>query len=257
MRREGAWVHGRPSTPMVVGVMDGNALGDREKGELRRVLRWNPEEDQDQHRARRWIQQMKPKLLIGSPVCTFFGTVSTLNWDAMDQPTARKCWQSAIRALNFAISLYEEQVRCGRLFLHEHPTCASSWDQHRMRCLLAKPGIIRVDAERCALGLMTKTCGGEWTRVKKSTSFITNSPQLAAALDIQCEETAEGLEDGRRPRAADYPLALWRAIDRGLQGHLVQSAAERREGEHAMHAQPDDAMTMEIMDLLPCLWDER
>ena len=37
----------------------------------------------------------------------------------------------------------------------------------------------------------------------------------------------------------------------------MQSAAGRLEGEHAAHAQPDDSMAVELMHLIPCLWEER
>ena len=75
--------------------------------------------------------------------------------------------------LNVACSLYEEQVKAGRFFIHEHPALATSWEEPAVKCVkkLANVQVSRVDA--CQYG-MTGTYHGEDLPVKKPTRWMTN-----------------------------------------------------------------------------------
>ena len=77
--------------------------------------------------ARRRLRQSKPRLLIGSPMCTAFSTLQRVNFYRQDPAMVRATLQRAIAQMEFVTELYWMQVNAGRYFLHEHLTGASSW----------------------------------------------------------------------------------------------------------------------------------
>ena len=175
--------------------------------------------------ARTLLDRTKPKLLIGSPVCTFFSNLMRMNWARMKPEEAEKCYTQALAHLHFAIELYRAQMDAGRLFLHEHPLTATSWQTQKMEELVADPRTIKVIAHQCMLGLMTKGPDGRWMAAKKPTGFVTNSPQIAARLDVKCDGTHPHqtlLGRTRTSRAAQYPPALCDAICQGLVDHIAR-----------------------------------
>ena len=93
---------------------------------------WDLSKADARRKARELLRQTKPKLLIGSPMCRMFSSLMNLNWDKMTPQEASRAWQEALMHLNFAIELYNEQMNSGRLFLHEHPLHATSWQVHGM-----------------------------------------------------------------------------------------------------------------------------
>ena len=110
------------------------------------------------------MQKTKPKLLIGSPACTFFSVLMRWNWDRMDPVDAKAKWQEALLHMELAIELYNLQMDEGRLFLHEHPRDACSWELPSMKKLMKRPGVVSVVGDQCMFGL------------------VTDQPQLARAL---------------------------------------------------------------------------
>ena len=117
--------------------------------------------------------------------------------------------------LNFAVELYRMQLDAGRLFLHEHPLHSTSWDLQSMDDLMKDPRVIAVTAHQCMLGQARRDATGDWVPVKTPTRFLTNSPAIAARLDVQCDRS--------------HPRALLGGPARGesrgvppgaLQGHL-------------------------------------
>ena len=78
---------------------------------------------------------------------------------------------------------------------------------------------------------MVKVGENEWQFAKKPTTFMTNSPHLAAELNVKCDATHSHahLVDGRAARAAKYPEELCDAICRGIRHHLAHEQAELQE----------------------------
>ena len=113
---EGKWKHVAPGFALDLTVndpLDG--------------LPWDFSRASKRNRARAFLREQKPLLLIGSPECKAFSTWMVLNRararcvEAIDKALAR-----AKKHLEFVASLYEEQLEGGRYFLHEHPLYASS-----------------------------------------------------------------------------------------------------------------------------------
>eukprot|EP00972_Heterocapsa_arctica_P002690 398198-Heterocapsa_arctica.AAC.1 len=66
------------------------------------------------------IQNEKPQLPIGSPMCTPFSCIQALNWGHME-PSGN--------------------LAAGRYFLHEHPATATSWQDPKVIAFMQRPGV--------------------------------------------------------------------------------------------------------------------
>ena len=112
-------------------------------------------------------------VLIGSPMCTAFCRLQSINFAKMAPDRVRAILARARMHLNFVCSLYEEQVKAGRFFIHEHPALATLWEEPVVKRVmkLANVQVSRVDA--CQYG-MTGTYHGEDLPVKKPTRWMTN-----------------------------------------------------------------------------------
>ena len=84
------------------------------------------------------------------------------------------------------IELYELQYHAGRLFLHEHPRFASSWNLPRMTALRSLPGLYEVGNEQCAFGLLTWKDDHTMVPAEKKTGWLTNSEFIADRLNVRC-----------------------------------------------------------------------
>ena len=71
--------------------------------------------------------------------------------------------------LNFAVEIYELQLRSGRHFLPEHPKTAKSWKNRSVRKLLKDSKVYTVDADLCRFGLATRGVDGKRVAAKKTT----------------------------------------------------------------------------------------
>jgi hypothetical protein len=54
--------------------------------------------------------------------------------------------------MRFVMELYEEQVKDGKYFLHEHPAWATSWQLGCVRRILAMERVDEVVADQCQYG---------------------------------------------------------------------------------------------------------
>ena len=87
------------------------------------TIGWDFRKKEDRRRAKTYLQEYKPKLLIGSPTCTMFSPLPRMSqWNAEKQER----WSEDRRHLQFVTTLYKEQMINGRYFLHEHPAQATS-----------------------------------------------------------------------------------------------------------------------------------
>jgi hypothetical protein len=127
--------------------------------------------------------------------------------------------------LEFAIEVYECQIRCGRHFLHEHPATASSWEVPLMKRLRSRPGVGEVVAHMCQFGMTTHSAHGA-APVLKPTRFLSSAPEVLKSLSRRCprDHTHQRLSGGRASGAAVYPPELCKAMLRGIDAQM------RREG---------------------------
>eukprot|EP00974_Lingulodinium_polyedra_P046286 4435979-Lingulodinium_polyedra.AAC.1 len=71
---------------------------------------WDFRREDHRERARQYIDEKKPKLIIGSPECTMFATLHNLNkWNG---EKARK-WNEARSHIRFMMEIYTKQHQEG------------------------------------------------------------------------------------------------------------------------------------------------
>jgi hypothetical protein len=224
--------------------------------------RWNFLLAADRARARQLISKEKPFVVIGSPPCTDFSAWNTrLNHKRMSEGEVRRRKVEAETLLEFAIEVYEHQMRHGRHFIHEHPASATSWSYPRMARLREKKGVGEVVGHLCQYGLTTKSGGGQ-APAMKPTRFLSSAEEVLKLLGKRCprEHTHQRLAQGRTRDAAVYPPELCRAMLQGIdaqrrrEGHTLCDSLRRdldrgcavyslsREAEHAGRSLGDEVV---------------
>ena len=177
---------------------------------------WDFSKECDRRRARDYLDKEKPRLLIGSPMCTMFSPLQKMTpWSEQKQ----KIWREHRHHIEFVAELYKVQMSEGRLFLHEHPERATSWSLDKVAQLSNTDGVYVVKTDQCMFGLTTRGHRrGDVSVARKPTKFMTNSYSIARELERTCDGTHshQPLLDGRAKASERYPPALCRAICRGL-----------------------------------------
>ena len=151
-------------------------------------------------KARRLLQQARPILLIGSPMCTAFSAWQQLNYaKSQDQEKMRREYLKACVHLEFVAELYRDQLADGRYFLHEHPRSASSWDLSCMQRLQSTAGVETVCGDQCQYGAEAPHGPRKGDPVKKPTKFMSNSPEILHALSRRCSGSRRSGPDAGSP----------------------------------------------------------
>ena len=106
----------------------------------------------------------KPKLVIGSPPCTFFSRLQEFNKHMYKDNAAWMAkfeanMEQAKRYVRFCIKIYNYQRENGRYFLHEHPWLATSWMLPEMMALEKQEGVEKVRTDMCQFGMQSRTGG--------------------------------------------------------------------------------------------------
>ena len=105
-----------------------------------------------QERAEKYIEVEKPLVLIGSPPCTPFSQLQSLN--PVTEKSKRK-WKEGVEHIKLLVKLYKKQVGEGRVFLHEQPAHAKSWVIPEIKMMMAEAGVTVVEVDQCMYGLRT------------------------------------------------------------------------------------------------------
>ena len=95
-----------------------------------------------------------------------------------------------------------EQTHRGDHFIFEHPSNASSWNEQCIQKLIAQPSVFRIDKPMCRWHLLS----GESGLAKELTSWLTNHPDLAYALE-QWRESVSGV-DASQARASATRIGI-------------------------------------------------
>ena len=129
-------------------------------------------------------------MLIGSPQCTAHST-----WQSLNEARALSTEQAArlrnARAqsevhIEFVASLYQEQIDCGRYFLHEHPRWATSWALKAIENVKNNPTVGMSVADQCQYGAEVQRGPKVGRPIKKPSGFMSNAPKLLEQLDRLC-----------------------------------------------------------------------
>ena len=133
-------------------------------------------------KAERLLDQQKPTLLIGTPMCTAFSSWQHINNKKRDPSVVESERKSGLMHLAWMCKLYAKQARAGRLFLHEHPAHATSWNEKCVLEVLQLKGVRRVTGDQCQYGQQAEN--GE--PVMKQTGFMSNCPDILDRLGKRC-----------------------------------------------------------------------
>ena len=166
----------------------------------------------------------RPMIVTGSPPCGAFSKFQNASW----YPEWEK-WQ-ATKLLHVAMDVYEEQIRAGRYFLHEHPLEASSWSDPRVISLQKRKGVFTASSPVCFFQAKIETKDGSRNVnrfVYKRTKWMTNSKALAEALEKRCSNSESPfhrhivLNGGLAKMATTYAPKLVNTVLRGLRHQML------------------------------------
>ena len=184
--------------------------------------RWNLDKPEDVESLMRLIEDEDPYLLTGSPPCEAFSRLLHISRRRRDPEAVAEQKRVGRHRLQVAIGCYRSQMKRGRLFLHEHPDGADSWQEAEMVALLEEPGVIRVRGPMCRWDMEAEDRRGLQGRgyVRKMTGWVTNCKELAELLEGECSNLT-GRREWRRhihliggiaKGAQVYPPKLVKAI---------------------------------------------
>ena len=154
-----------------------------------------------------FIDELRPYSVIGSPPCTAWSNLQSLNEYRLGVVhQVEEAQQSARIHLDFSAEVCRAQMRAGRYFVHQHPQSASSW---HVECM-------------CAFGTKLTDAEGEGP-VLKPTVFMTNIMEICKELSQKCPGCARHvhLVEGRASAAHLYPPALCRASGTGTSSSCI------------------------------------
>jgi hypothetical protein len=134
-------------------------------------------------KAEKLLDEQKPTLLIGTPMCTAFSAWQYINNKKRDPQIVESEKKSGRAHLAWMCKLYRKQMSEGRLFLHEHPGSATSWNEECVLEVLQQTGVARITADQCQLGQETEQ--GE--PIRKPTGFMSNCPDILEQLNKRCK----------------------------------------------------------------------
>ena len=117
--------------------------------------------------AEELIRKTRPRLLIGSPKCTYFLNIMNL--------------AQAVDRLRFMFIPFELRLSLGGYILFEHPQNATSWRLDFVEAMKWRPGMKCVIAHVCRFGMIGKDQLGQGL-VMKPIRFMTDCQGIVPAL---------------------------------------------------------------------------
>ena len=88
---------------------------------------WDLSREEDVRELDKYVDEVEPTLLTGSPPCDQFSQPQNINKYRVSADKRREKMNKAVAHLHTACSFYRKQVEAGRFFLHEAPWSATSW----------------------------------------------------------------------------------------------------------------------------------
>ena len=178
----------------------------------------------DRNRCFRKIVQEDPELLVVCPPCGPFSCLQNLNYAKMDFSRAMALLGEGIKHLEFAMKLFEWQVRRGKWAIFEHPSTSKAWDEECVERVLKISGVERVRADQCQYGLQVSSSG---ELSKKPTDFMVNGKNMAKRLSMRCQggHTHTPLVNGRAKKAEEYPERLCEAMVKGFKEDVQENCS--------------------------------
>ena len=102
----------------------------------------------------------------------------------MTQKKAMLILGEGVEHLEFAMKVFEWQVRRGRWLLFEHLLMSKAWSEAAVQRCMSFPGVGTVQADQCQFGLRSRP---EEALNKKPTTFMSNSRKILSQLAKRCD----------------------------------------------------------------------
>ena len=161
------------------------------------------------------IRARRPRALGLSSPCTMFSKLNRM-WNK--KKYSNEEWDARMNAavihLEFSMELAQEQVDGGRIFFHEHPRTASSWQQECVTHVSACDGCRHACFDQCRFGLMTPV---SQVPMKKATKLLHNIGALqnifhgkhCKCKTIELPSGATGRHQRIQGSEGGYKLSRW------------------------------------------------
>lgn len=133
----------------------------------------------------------------------------------MEKEKAMLVLGEGVSHLEFAMKMFEWQVRRGGVALFEHPAGSKAWQEECVQRAGRLAGVHRVVGDQCQFALRVRP---EEELSKKATGFLTNSKGISEELAKRCsgDHEHQPLLGGRAKVAEEYPPKLCEAIVKGV-----------------------------------------
>ena len=144
---------------------------------------WGFTKEEPKRKAVQTFIETEPDLVVGSPLCRDYSPWQRLNVAKSSEPekfAERK--KESDEHLKFVTEVYNLQYYAGRLFLHEHPAGASSWDEQCVKEVLAQLGGETTITDQCQFGQRSR----EGNPIRKPTKWMSNCQEMLESLDKRC-----------------------------------------------------------------------
>ena len=213
---------------------------------------WDLSKKEDKREMFRMLHKEKPLFLIGSPPCGPFSPLQNISIHKRDPMVVKQMLEEGRDHLHTSIDAYNVQMDEDRFFLHEHPLPATSWEDPKMKKLMARPGVFCVKGPMCRWGMISEDNKGIGY-VRKNTQFITNSKVMAETLEGECSggHRHVHLINGRTRSAQVYPPKMVEGILRAIRQELVNMKELSAIGPQNVGPVPDGTGNAPTEELTP------
>ena len=194
---------------------------------------WDLNKASDEEELEKLQEEEDPEALIGSPPCTVYSILRRLSDHKRDPDVVRKEREEGRHHIGVSVRAYARQMRKGKVFLHEAPKEAGSWEEPDMVWLAAQPGVIRVNGPMCRWDMTQEDAAGVGF-IRKETGWLTNSQVLADLLQGVCVNLKKDRKEwhrhimlvgGRAQYAQVYPPKLVIAILKTIKSQILRKGA--------------------------------
>ena len=167
--------------------------------------------NKDVDRCRAWgkLKKERPDLLIVCPPCGPFSQLQSWNYKRMEKGKAMVILGEGVAHLEFAMKVFEWQVRRGGLALFEHPAGSKAWQEESVQKASRLEGVRRVVGDQCQFSLRVRPQKRS-TRRQLGFSPTPNALQKSSTSDVpEAMNTSLLLGAGQKGRRS-IPLSCVR-----------------------------------------------
>ena len=137
-----------------------------------------------QHRLLHMITLLRPLVIMLSPPCTVFSQVqASMESRRKDLAKWARRYEEGKKLWDFAVQLFQVQIRAGRIAVLEHPWLATSWKLDVSQALMGDTAVQSQVFDQCLVGLRTPVSG---LPARKRTRLVTNWGGLHQCFSQRC-----------------------------------------------------------------------